>query len=33
VTPEDAIRVVAVLEAIVRSSETGSAVNVADFLK
>ncbi len=33
VTPEDAIRVVAVLEAIIRSSETGRAVNVADFLK
>ncbi len=32
VTPEDAIRVVAVYEAVVRSSETGRAVNVSDLL-
>ena len=33
VTPEDAIRVVAVFEAIVRSAETGRVVNVSEFLK
>ena len=33
VTPEDAVRVVAVYEAVVRSSETGRAVAVADLLK
>jgi len=32
VTPEDAIRVVAVYEAIVRSGETGRAVNVSELL-
>lgn len=32
VTPEDAIRVVAVLEALLRSNETGRAVAVAEFL-
>lgn len=32
VTPQDAIRVIAVFEAIVRSSETGRAVNVSEFL-
>jgi predicted dehydrogenase len=32
VTPDDAIRVVAVLEAVGRSAETGRAVDVKDFL-
>lgn len=33
VTPQDAIRVVAVLEAVVRSAETGRAVAVSEFLR
>ena len=33
VTVEQAIRVVAVCEAVVRSVETGRLVNVSDFLK
>jgi predicted dehydrogenase len=33
VTPEDAVRVVAVFEAVVRSAETGRAVTVSDLLK
>ncbi len=33
VTPDDAVRVVAVYEAIVRSSQSGRAVNVSEFLK
>ncbi len=33
VTPEDAVRVVAAFEAVVRSAETGRAVNVSDLLK